>query len=662
MITLESAFCGEGFAGIDASPLQVAICRAAEGEPIGDDLLTDEQVERHFGCARERIGLAVPTLVCVVAGVRGGKSFLAACGAIRDVLRADCSQLREHELPRHVIVAPTVDNATATLRILVGIIGGSAALRGMLVGSPTGDTVTLRRPDGRLFEVVVVAAHRGGISLRSRWLAGATLEEAAGFGIESQGAAVSAEELLRAGQTRLLPGTQTRIITSPFGQQGLVWTLYREHFGKPGRTLVVHAPTRALNPSFPQATIDEIRARDPDGASREYDAAWVDAESSYFDMLTLRAARREGPLERAPVAGVSYVAAWDAATRGNSWTLAVGHDDGGRFVVDLARQWTGSKTAPLSPRVVIGEVADVLRPYRVGTVFVDQWSVDSLRDQASDVGLALVECSKSEVDAGYKRLATLLANGAADLPPLDVLEQDLRGVRKRVTPGGVRIDLPRTPDGRHCDFAPSVALVAEHAAEALNVSAVATPTEEAGAWEYPLGDAVICVTTGADGPSAVVVQWVVRRPAVDSHHRVDGELVAHPRFFEERCLLRVLAATDLPWDVDDAAAIVRSLAKPFESPRLWVRGLVAAWRAALRGASVRDADSVATDDGSGLERLRQLLRSEQLRCDDRRLAAQLSTADPSGSRVVRAVAEVARLDLAGRLPGSPLNNNVRIDW
>ncbi|MDB4945867.1 MAG: hypothetical protein JWP97_5401 [Labilithrix sp.] len=490
-VTLEDVFTGAGLADLPASPLQLAVARAAEGEPIADELLTDEEVERYFGCGRSRLGLVTPVLVVIVAGVRAGKSFFAACGAIRDVLAADCSAMKPHEVARHAIVAPTTDNASATFKILLGIIESSRVLRRMVVGAPTSDTIEMRRPDGRVFEIVVVAASRGAVTLRSRWLAGFTLEEVAGFGIEGTGAAVNGEELLRGGETRLLPGTQGRIVSSPFGQQGILWSLYQEAFGKPGRTLVVHAPTRALNPSFPQATIDAVRARDPDGAAREYDAAWIDAVTVYFETVLVKAATRATPLERSPVEGSAYFAAWDAATRGNGWTLVVSRVSDRaqkRVEIALAREWRGSKATPLSPKTVIADAAKLLKPFGVTTVSVDQWSIDALRDTASEQGLSLVECGTADRDEAYAATQMLLSSSLLELPPLAMLAQDLRGVRKIITPRGVRIDLPRTADGRHCDFAPSLALAAWRAHQCANTStAIAPPVRQVDPTNAPMG-------------------------------------------------------------------------------------------------------------------------------------------------------------------------------
>src|SRR5690606_14441278 len=131
-----------------------------------------------------------------------------------------------------------------------------------------------------------------------RWLVGFVLDEVALFGSEPTGAAVNAEELLRAAETRLVPGAQGWLISSPFGPQGLLYDLYKAHFGDPGRVLVVHAPTRALNPTFPAEQVEAIRARQPDVAARQYAAAWIDAESAMFDGKAIERATRTEPTVR----------------------------------------------------------------------------------------------------------------------------------------------------------------------------------------------------------------------------------------------------------------------------------------------------------------------------------------------------------------------------
>jgi len=473
VITLEQLPTGRAGFDLDASPLQRAITRAADGRPLGE-ALTDVEVVRHFGCERSQLGLAAPVLVAIIAGVRSGKSLMAACAAVKGTLTADLAALKAHEVARFAIVAPTVDNAGATFRLLVGSVEASPALARMVVGEPTADTITLRRPDGRLVEIVVVAAHRGAVTLRSRWLVGFVLDEVALFGAESTGAVVNAEELVRAGETRLVPGGQGWLISSPFGPSGVLYDLFAAHFGKPGRVLVVHAPTRAMNPAFPAEQVEAIRARAPDVAAREYDAEWVDADTAFLDGVLIDKSVRAEPLEEPPIPGVRYTAAWDAATRGNAWTLVLCRgesmsSDVVRVVVALARQWIGSKRQPLDPDMVIAEIAEVLARYGVDEVACDEWGADALQAVARVYGLTLLPRTMSTARAylAYDEVRTLLTQRRLELPPHAMLVQDLKGLRKKATASALRIELPRTSDGRHGDFAPSIALAVGDAATEL---------------------------------------------------------------------------------------------------------------------------------------------------------------------------------------------------
>lgn len=469
----------DGFA-LEASALQRALVNAADGLPVA---LPEDDAQRYFGCSAADLGRVAPVLVVVVAGVRAGKSLLAGCAAVKGVMTADLSKLKRHEVARFAIVAPTTDNASATFHLLVGACLESRTLRRRVVGDPTSDTIALRREDGREVEIVVVAASRGAVTLRSRWLAGFVLDEVALFGSEPSGAVVNAEELLRAAETRLVPGAQGWMISSPFGPQGLLYEMYKAHWGNPGRVLVVHAPTRAMNPAFPVEQVEAIRQRQPDVAAREYDAAWIDAETALYSGLSLTRATRQAPPSLPYEPGVYYVAAIDPATRGNGWTLAVaGQRRDGRRSVVLVHEWRGSRQAPLSPRAVFGEITQLLRPYGLDFLYTDQGAgADALRDHAEAVGLTLcieptTQVSKREL---YTNLQVLLDADQVELPPHAQVRQDLMGVRKVVTRSGIGIELAKTPDGRHCDFAPSVATAVGKAVVAFEPKTQSTSDFEA---------------------------------------------------------------------------------------------------------------------------------------------------------------------------------------
>jgi hypothetical protein len=483
-ITLERVFQDEAFMGVPASPLQLAITRAAQARPL-DGVLPREDCVRYFGCEQPDATTRLLRRVVLICGIRGGKSTLSIAQAITACFTIDLSQVPEHEITRYVIVGPDVDRASDTYQKLLGYMRTSPALMRYIDREPTADTLTIKRPDGRLVEVSVVAASMGGRTVRGVWLLGITLEEAASFGSEATGAVVNAEGILRAAETRLLPGAQAWLITSPFGPMGLVYELYKRHFGKNDTaTLVVHAPTRALNPTFPQSRIDEIRKEDPDTAAREYDAAWVDADSAFLESALVDAAIRPSPLM---LRGAAKFAAMDPATRGNAWTIAVSDyqlleesTDANaprpkKVTIAAVQQWVGSKQKPLSPRAVFGEIANFLHPYGVKRICSDGWSIDALTDHAKVHGLILEQFGEGSTEDlkgtdKYASLKTLVMSRLIELPPDQVMRHDLLSIRKKVTANSVTISLPLTADGRHCDYAPSVALAAHLAVNGKTIT------------------------------------------------------------------------------------------------------------------------------------------------------------------------------------------------
>jgi hypothetical protein len=85
---------------------------------------------------------------------------------------------------------------------------------------------------------------------------------------------------------------------------------------------------------------------------------------------------------------------------------------------------------------------------------------DALRDLAHQVGLVLVPhaWSSTERTKRYLTLRTMFEMGEVELPPDTLVKQDLQRVVRRYTQTGVTIDLGKTNDGRHADYAPAVCM------------------------------------------------------------------------------------------------------------------------------------------------------------------------------------------------------------
>lgn len=466
-ITLEAVLTNAAAFGLEtASPTQRGICRIIDGLPLGD-LADNPNVEACVGGkeAVAHLPQSMPLEIYLLAAIRSGKSLLAAALAFKASQTCNLSRLRPGEVPCVYIVSTSKKQATAVRDHLIGTIQTKPALRELLVEEPTGESVRLRHPSGRPVEIMVVAGARAGSSLISRWAAGVIFDEFPRM-LGAEDGVINFDDARRAVLGRLLPGAQLIGIGSPWAPFGPAYRICQEHFGRPTKGRVV---IRATGPMMYPALwtpeyCEKLRQTDPIVWRTDGLGEFADAEASFFQTEEVERATRPKPVELPPEPGVVYGAAMDPATRGNGWTLAVTRLEWGakgpRTVVVLARQWIGSSAAPLSPDAVLGQIAGVLKPYKVDVISTDQWAADALKDIAFRYKLALKDeavtsARKTEM---FDSLHSLISDDRLELPPLPELASDLRRVRRVVNQHGITVDLPRTSDGRHCDYASVVAL------------------------------------------------------------------------------------------------------------------------------------------------------------------------------------------------------------
>ncbi len=487
--TLEAVLTrDDGFALLQASPVQLAICRVLDGLQLGNLAEHPDVIEAMGGRhAVERYEAAPikPIEFLLLAGIRSGKSLIVAACAVRAALTCDLSQIGPGEVPRVSILSLTVDTARATWSHVRGRMEASPALRALLAEEPTADRLVLKRPsDGRLVEIRVVAGSRAAGTLVARWSAGVIFDEAPRM-VGSDDGVVNLDDARMAVAGRLLPGAQVLMVGSVWAPFGPTYELDQKHYGKPSAgVVVVNARGYQMNPSWwtPERCV-QLKATNPDAYAVDVENQYVNTASGMMTLVQLETVRRSEPLSLPPSALNHYVAWMDPATRGNSWTLVVATRDGDRkdkdgnrvpFVrIAHAKQWTGSAAQPLSPRDTIREVKAELHPYRLSVVTTDQWAVDAIRDIAADAGLAVVESTWTGADkvAVYTALKVAVVDQTIELPPNNELVADLSRVKRRVTQQGISIELPLTADGRHCDYAPVVAGALDSAVKLPDVPA-----------------------------------------------------------------------------------------------------------------------------------------------------------------------------------------------
>lgn len=454
-----------------ATPVQRAICRVADGKPLGD-LWADAQVRLAFSGARPPP--VPPKTFIVLCGTRGAKSLISACKGVRESLFCDLDGIGQGDEVMTPILATSLKNARAVFSHAKALCYSKAVI-GRLAGEPKGESLVLKHlATDREVEIACTAASKHAGNLVSRWLASCIFDEAPRLAGEDEGK-LNLDDARRAIPDRIRPGGFEGLIGSPWAPYGPVFDLVRDHEGRPSpEVVVVRATGPMLNPFWwTPERCEEIRRRDTFAYQTSCLAQFADPDSALIPTELLAAATDVGVLERPPADDgrgrdpFFYVAAMDPATRGNAWTLVifrcVGVDMNGRPKLEQVRaeQWVGRPKEPLSPKATLKEIADILLQYGITEVMTDQLALDFIVDIAETVGVnvlgytvgaddRLMMCEQIKQSLSEKRVRFL-----------DCRQQfaDLQRVRKRPTTNGVTIQLPSSGDGRHSDFVPAIGLV-----------------------------------------------------------------------------------------------------------------------------------------------------------------------------------------------------------
>lgn len=481
-LTLERLLTSpKGFGLVQATPLQRAICRIADGLPLGDLVAKHrelgELLERTCGPGgAARLPGVMPKEFYIVCGIRNAKSLICAAIALKAALTVDLAQLRPWEEAVVSIVAIKLPKARIILRHLTGPLLARPHLRALMPREPTGSTIWIRRPqDGRVVRIEVAAGARAGGSLVGDWSAGALFDEFTRMTGEEEGSIINFDESRKAVIGRILPGGQLVGVGSPWAPRGAAYEMVKAHWGNPSAKIVMlRPPSKAMNPTYwTDETIDALR-KSPKGEhvyKTDYLGEFADPESSFFTTAELEAVTRKGALTLPRQDGIQYFAAIDPAMLRNAWTLVVtGREyrpDGSvRVIVPLVRQWVPGRVGPLNPELIFAEIKAVCVKYGIHEVFTDKWKSDELTVIGRKVGLTVTVYGLAGQDSVrmFDSLRLRVLTGGIDLPNDPELRTDMLAIRRIVRNRTIGMDLPFTNDGRHCDYAPSLAVANELAA------------------------------------------------------------------------------------------------------------------------------------------------------------------------------------------------------
>jgi hypothetical protein len=199
---------------------------------------------------------------------------------------------------------------------------------------------------------------------------------------------------------------------TPYKRAGLLYQKWKDHFGREDDdVLVIHAPTRALNPLVKQKTIDKALERDPAAARANYLAEWRDDLAAFLDRELIESLVDNGVVVRPPTPGVHYWAFADpSGGRGDSFTLGVAHAEHENIILDCLVEIA----PPFKASSATATIAETLKSYRLASVTGDRYGAEWVVEAFGKCGVDYKhsERARSEI---YADCLPLFTSGRARL-------------------------------------------------------------------------------------------------------------------------------------------------------------------------------------------------------------------------------------------------------
>jgi hypothetical protein len=346
----------------------------------------------------------------LICGRRGGKSFMMALIAVYLACFFDYRPfLNVGERGTVMIIAADRKQARVVLRYIRGLL--SVPTLASMVNSERAEGFDL---DNR----VTIEIHTASFQTTRGYTIVAALLDEIGFWSNEDSAAPDTE-IIRALRPAMgmIPSAKMICASSPYAKRGALWKAFEKHFGKDdSNVLVWKAPTRVMNPSFPQEAVDEALADDPDAAASEYLAEFRNDVASFVAREVVEDAIMPGVYEIPPIPNEAYCAFVDSSGgSADSFTLAIaaskeGENDEPRAQLVCVREFR----PPFDPGLVIGEICRTLVDYGVDVVYGDRYAGEFPPEHFRNAGVRyeVSEKSKSEI---YRDALPLLNSGRIDL-------------------------------------------------------------------------------------------------------------------------------------------------------------------------------------------------------------------------------------------------------
>jgi terminase large subunit-like protein len=381
------------------------------------------------------------TEAILVVGRRGGKSFvLALIACFLASFRDWRPYLTVGERATIMVIAADRRQAKTIVRYVKGLMHSVPMLKAT-IESETQESVNL---NNRVTIEVATASFR---TTRGFTVVACLADEIAFWRDETSANPDTAILAAIRPAMATVPGAMLLMASSPYSRKGALWEEYQRHFGKEGSVLCWQASTRTMNPSISQAFLDREYEKDAVSASAEYGAQFRTDIENFVSREAVEACISLGVHERPFDPRHTYTGFVDpSGGSSDSFTLAVGHNEGERRVLDVLREIT----PPFSPSDVVAEFATVLKSYRVrkinGDRYAGAWPVEAF--DKFNIEYEQNAQPKSDI---YRDSLPLLNSGQVQLIDNRKLFNQIVGLERRTARGG-RDSIDHAP-GAHDDCA-----------------------------------------------------------------------------------------------------------------------------------------------------------------------------------------------------------------
>jgi hypothetical protein len=379
----------------------------------------------------------------LVVGRRGGKSRIVALVAVYLACFYDWRPfLAPGERATVVVVAADRKQARVIMRYINAFFTDIPLLKPLLLR----EKQELFDLKGRITIEIHTASFR---TVRGYTIIAALFDEVAFWrSDESNNPDTEVLAAIRPGMASV-PGAKLLCASSPYAQRGILFTNWKEHFGKDDDDILVwQATTQDMNPTIDAEFLKAQYEADPDRASAEYGAQFRKDITGLVPAEVYEACEKKGRFELPPEAGNAYYAFVDPSGGGtDAFTLGIAHETKeGNRVLDLLREFV----PPFSPEQVVADMCIDVKRYGCGQVVGDRYGGEWPREQfrKHDVAYAVAELPRSDL---YREVLPLLNAKTAELLDNKVLKRQVLGLERRLGRSGK--DIIDHPPGQHDDLA-----------------------------------------------------------------------------------------------------------------------------------------------------------------------------------------------------------------